>query len=229
MAKIEDIFKDAEEGKLTLEQFQQAAKTQNAKFVDLSEGKYVSVSKHNDELAAKDTAIETLNTTIKQRDTDMETIKQKLAEAGSDAEKLSTLSTQLSTLQTQYDTDTKNYQAQLSRQAREFAVKEYAATKKFTSAAAKRDYINTMINSEDVKLTKKGALTGLEEFDTDYGNDNADAFIKEQTAENQPPGNPATPPAGNPLPQVFVQSTPGDVFKADTDNGFGFGFIPKKE
>ena len=90
--KIKEVFAQAEDGTLTYEQFQKIVKEANAKFADLSEGEYVSKGKYDDELASLNAQIETLNGTIGTRDTDLEALKQQLAEAGTDAEKLSTLS-----------------------------------------------------------------------------------------------------------------------------------------
>ena len=196
--EMKEIFEGHET--LTLEQFNEIATSKGAKFVDLSAGGYVSEKKFNSELASKDKQIESLNETITQRDTDLEAVKTQLAEAGNDAEKLSEVSNQLSTLQSKYDEDTKAFQTQLSQQAREFAVKEYASTKQFTSSAAKRDYIEQMLKAEDVKFNKKGQLVGMEDFDTDYATDNADAFVIET------PPEPAAP--AEPKPS-FAASTPG--------------------
>ena len=48
---IKDIFENAENGTLTYEQFSDAVSKGGAKFVDLSEGNYVSKQKYEDELA----------------------------------------------------------------------------------------------------------------------------------------------------------------------------------
>lgn len=196
--EVKEIFEGNET--LTLEQFTEIATSKGAKFVDLSTGGYVSEKKFNSELASKDKQIESLNETIAQRDTDLEAVKTQLAEAGSDAEKLSEVSNQLTTLQSKYDEDTKAFQNQLSQQAREFAVKEYASTKQFTSSAAKRDYIEQMLKAEDVKFNKKGQLVGMEDFDTDYSTDNADAFVVETPPEPKAPEEPKP---------SFAASTPG--------------------
>ena len=57
MGSIKDVFKDSET--LTLEQFEAKAKELGFKFADLSDGKYVSKSKYDDDLKAKDTEIST--------------------------------------------------------------------------------------------------------------------------------------------------------------------------
>lgn len=179
---LKELLEEAinEDGTLTIEGIEAAAKANNVKFADLNEGKYVSKHKYDDDIKAKDTEINGLNETLKSRDTDLTDLQSKLAEAGTDAEKLSALSTNLSTLQTKYDEDTKALQEQLSNQAREFAIREYAGTKQFSSAAARRDYISTMKKSDLIKLDKNGELKGLTDFDEDYSKENQDAFISEE-------------------------------------------------
>ena len=64
---IKEVFDKAENGTLTYDQFTEL--TKDAKFADLATGDYVSKKKFDDELAAKDGQIQTLNGTIKDRDT----------------------------------------------------------------------------------------------------------------------------------------------------------------
>ena len=195
--KIEDVFNGSEA--LTFEQFK--AKLGDAKFVDLSEGGYVSKRKYEDDLAVKVKEIETLNVTISTRDTDLADLKKKLEEAGTDAEKLNTLTAQFTDLQGKYDAEVKNYKAQLSKQAYEFAAREYANKQNFTSEAARRDFIREL-NDAGLKMDKNGIL-GADDFKKSYAEKNADAFT---------PETPATPTAPEPQKQApqFVQSTPGN-------------------
>lgn len=194
--RIEDVFKDAENGVLTLEQFK--AKAGEAKFVDLSEGGYVSKRKYDDDLNAKAKEVETLNSTIGSRDKDLADLKVKLQEAGTDAEKLNTLNTQFTDLQKKYEDDVKEYKAQLSKQAYEFAAREYASKQKFTSEAARRDFIREL-NDAGLKMDKNGIM-GADDFRKTYAEKNADAFVVEAA--------PAAPANPKPAPQ-FVGSTPG--------------------
>ncbi len=222
--KIEDIFKDAPEGKLTLEQFNEAVAKGNAKFVDLAEGGYVSQMKHESEVQSKDEQIKTLQDTLTQRDTDIADIKKQLEDASkNDGEKLSEVSTQLSDLQKKYEEDTKSYETKLSNQAREFAIKEYAADKKFTSKAAKEFYIKSMTESEDVKFNKKGQLVGMEDFDSDYMTNNADSFVVDPAPEPQPEPQPDAPKPSFGAPTPGPNPTPAkpsltEMMKAKNDN-----------
>ena len=210
---IKEVFDKAENGTLTYAQFEEL--TKDAKFADLSTGEYVSKRKYDDELASKDNQINTLNGTIKDRDKDLEALKTQLADAGTDAEKLTILNSDLEKLQGKYDADVKAYKEQLKKQAYEFAVKEYANTKEFSSSAAKRDFTNQMIQAK-LKM-KDGAILGATDFVELYSKENADAFLKE---EPKPEDNP-TPTPGAPH---FVAPTPGSEPASGTGNSFANAF-----
>lgn len=177
--ELKKVFETAENGTLTYEQFEEAAKKSGAKFVDLSEGGYVSSHKYDDDIAAKNKEIETLNGTISTRDTDLETLKKQLEEAGADATKLQEATDSLAALQSKYDGDMKSYKEQLKKQAYEFAVKEFANTQKFTSAAAKREFERSMI-AKELKM-EKDKILGADDFVTAYKADNSDSFAAEET------------------------------------------------
>ena len=200
---IKDIFDKAENGTLTFAQFEELAKGEGAKFTDLSEGKYVSKSKYDDDIGAKDSSIEQLNATITQRDTDLADLQTKLNEAGTDATKLSELQSSFDSLQTKYAEDLKAYEQKLADQKYEFAVKEYANGKEFTSQAAKRDFVRSML-SEKLKM-KNDAIIGADDFATAYAGENADAFVtKAQETDATPPAQ-----ANNVAKPYFVGTTPG--------------------
>ena len=197
---IKDIFDKAENGTLTFAQFEEIAKNDGAKFTDLSEGKYVSKSKYDDDLGAKDTSISQLNDTIAQREKDLADLQTKLNDAGTDATKLSELQANFDSLQTKYAEDTKAYQQQLEDQKYDFAVKEYANGIEFTSQAAKRDFVRAM---REEKLKMKGEmLIGADDFKTSYGADNSDAFVVKQAEPSNPTPNQGSKPQ-------FVGTTPG--------------------
>ena len=118
---IKDLFINAENGMLTYEQFEEAAKEAGASFKDVKDGNYVSKSKYESDLRAKDNDIEqlngqleNLNSTIATRDADLENLKHQLEEAGNDATKLTELNTNLANLQAKYDQDVKDYQDKLN-------------------------------------------------------------------------------------------------------------------
>ena len=200
---LKELFDQAENGTLTYEQFM-AACDGKAKFVDLSEGNYVSKQKYEADLAGKSKEIDTLNETIATRGTDLEELQKKLAEAGADAEKLTSLSNDFTALQSKYDSDMKQYKEQLKKQSYEFAVREFANGKQFSSNAAKRDFIQSMI-AKDLKMDN-GKIIGADDFVKMYSDDNADAFVvdaddyqdEEDTAPVKPHFVGATPGAEQP-------------------------------
>lgn len=198
--EIKEIFDGAENGTLTYEQFQEAVKKAKANFTDLSEGKYVSKAKYEDDLNAKAEEIKTLNGTISTRDKDLKDLQTQLEQAGTDGEKLTELTNNLTALQGKYDTDTKAYKEQLQRQAYEFAVREFANTKEFTSKAAKKEFVNSMI-SEKLKM-KDNSILGAEDFAKAYAEEDPDAF---KIAKQEP----AQEPTPQPKPQ-FVGHAPGN-------------------
>ena len=229
-----EVFEKSEDGTLTLEQFEALAKDGGAKFADLSEGKYVSKSKYDadikakdKELEAKDTELETvngqitsLNETITTRDNDLAELQKKLEEAGQDASKLDELNTQMSDLQTKYESDIKGYQEKMQKQQYEFAVREFAATKQFTSNAAKRDFIQSMIK-RNLEM-EDGKILGREDFVNKYAEENADAFKVDEPVEPTPEPEPEPQPEPEPAPPTFVGATPGPE---PTEKEFDFGFV----
>lgn len=211
MEFLKTLFSNSENNSLTYEQLESACKNSSIKLVNLSDGAYVSKQKYDDEIKAKNTSIESLQTTIKTRDKDLEDVKEQLLKAGTDSSKLTDVTNQLATLQTKYDNDIKEYQNRLSKQSYEFAVKEFASTKKFTSNAAKRDFISSMIN-KNLNL-ENGKIIGADDFIKIYTENNADAFINEEKVEQ---------PVTKKSPH-FVEPT-SSVAKHD-DSGFKFNFI----
>jgi hypothetical protein len=221
MKDVKELFDQAEDGVLSYEQFMDLVKNNNVKLVDLNEGGYVSKNKFESELEAKAKEIETLNGTISTRDTDLEALKQQLEAAGADTSKLTELQTQLETLQGKYDADSKAYKKQLSEQAYQFAVKEFAGTKSFSSQAAKRDFIQSMI-AKQLKM-EGNSILGAEDFAKSYEEANADAFMTSYDDDFDDDYD------EDPKPQ-FVSSTPGadDAHTPDPTGGFlnAFHFTP---
>ena len=200
---IKEIFGKAEGETLTLAQFEAIAKEAGAKFTDLSEGNYVSKQKYDSDLATKDSAIAELNGNITQRDTDLANLRTQLESAGTDATKLTELQGKFDTLQGQYDADMKNYQQKLADQAYEFAVKEFANSKEFTSQAAKRDFVRSLLN-EKLKM-KDDSIIGADDFAKAYATDNADAFV----IKTESPEADTSAQASSATKPQFVGTTPG--------------------
>jgi hypothetical protein len=218
---IKEIFSKAEGGTLTFEQFEELAK--DAKFADLSLGEYVSKKKYEDELSGKDKQIETLNGTIKTREADLKALNEQLENAGEDKTALDDLNNKMKELQSKYDTDTKAYKAQLAQQSYEFAVKEFANTKEFSSDAAKRDFIRQF---EDAKLKMDGdTILGADDFLAKYREANENAFVVKSEPAPQPEPDeapkfvaPTDKPAGKKLSLTELMRMKNDNPDVDINN-----------
>ena len=159
MGFLKELFDNAENGALNYEQFEAACKNKNIKLADLSKGEYVSKSKYDNDIAT--------------RETDLKTAREQLATANGDAEKLKTVTADLEALQGKY-----------AAQAYEYAVKDYANNKNFSSKAAKRDFVSSMIAK---KLTvENGQIIGADDFAKTYASENGDAFVTEKEEPKKP-------------------------------------------
>lgn len=221
MKDVKELFEQAEGGVLSYEQFMELVQANNVKLVDLNEGQYVSKNKYESELNAKVKEIETLNGNVSARDTDLEALRKQLEEAGTDAGKLGEVTSQFEALKGKYDADTKAYKDQLRKQAYEFAVKEFASTKNFSSKAAKRDFINSMIDKQ-LKM-ENDTILGADDFVKMYTEANEDAFIQEYI--------PDEPDVDDYVPEdrpQFVGPTDEVAAPADPTGGFlnAFHFTP---
>ena len=173
---LKDVF--GEEA-LTFDDFVSKVTGKGIKLADLSTGNYVDKKKYEDAVSTKDTSINDLQKQLKERDTDLKNLQAQLSDGTKDNEtKVSELTGQLTKLQDDYKNAKKDYEDKLSAQAYNFAVREYAGGRKFTSEAAKRDFINEMLSA---KLSMKdNAIIGATDFEATYKANNADAFVVEQ-------------------------------------------------
>jgi len=210
---LKDLFDKADGGTLNYEQFVAAAKDGNAKFVDLSEGNYVDKQKYTDDLASRDTRITSLDEIVKTRDTDLAELRQQLETAGTDATKLTDLQNNFSALQQKYDKDVKAMEKQMKEQNYRHAVNDFANQQKFTSGAAKRDFVSTML-AKNLQM-ENDTILGATDFMTVYAQENADAFIVEnKEPEKQPESKPH-----------FVDTTsPNNNGSGDDGTPFNFNF-----
>lgn len=207
---LKELFDTAENGTLTYDQLIAAA-GDKAKFVDLSEGNYVDKQKYTDELAARDTRITALNETLNARDTDLASLKTQLDAAGVDATKLSEATANLAALQAKYEKDTKALAKQMKDQAYKHAVNDFANTLKFSSQAAKRDFVSSML-AKNLQLDND-VLIGATDFVTAYTQDNADAFVSEESSSSNFESKPH-----------FVDSTSSSGGSGEEVSPFQFNF-----
>lgn len=200
---LKELFKD---GALDWDAFTKAINDKGYKIADLSKGEYVSKGKFDDEIKNKDAQIKGLNDQLSTRDTDLKNLQKQLKDVSDNGAELKTVTDQLKKLQIDYGESEKKYKEQLAQQAYEFAVKEFANEQKFTSSAAKRDFVRSLIG-EKLKM-EDGKILGANDYLDKYKTDNADAITEPKKEE----------PAGKEPPQ-FVQAT-GKQSKPDTPNPF---------
>ena len=196
----------------------QPDKTKHVRFADLSEGGYVSVDKYNSQVNGLNQQVKDLQGQLTQRDTDISDLQGKLTAAQADATKLADVQTQLTGLQAKYTKDQQDWAAKTAKQRKEFMVREKANDLKFTSAAAKRDFLG-QANGKDFQLDGD-TLMGYEDFLAKYKAENPGAL-----AEEAPP---APAPANDPpKPNIVLPSSPSgpvrgkslsDMMKAKNEN-----------
>ena len=186
--KLEDIFSPDLYSQINaaVEAFnaKEENKSKQVKLVDLSDGGYVSVDKFNDKTSALSQQITDLNGQIAKRDTDLAELNKKLTDAQNDATKYSEMQTALSDLQTKYANDKTAWEAKMTQQAYEHNNRERAGMVKFTSPAAKRDFIRSAIEK---KFQQDGdKLLGYDDFVKTYKTDNPGA-IQDKPDPNDDP------------------------------------------
>lgn len=183
---LKKLFDD---GQLTFEQFMEKTREAKMNLVNLADGGYVSEAKYNDKVNGLNQRVSQLNEQITQRDADMATLRTSLEAAQADASKLPGVQQSLSDLQVKYASDKTQYEADMAKQRYEFAVREKANGLKFSSAAARKAFVQEVI-SKDFKMDGE-TLLGYEDFVTKYKADDPGAFVQET-----PPAEPskATPP-----------------------------------
>ena len=207
---LKTLFGDGEA--LTYDQL--SAKVKEAKFnvANIADGSYVSKAKFDDKVGTLNQQVTDLRGQLTQRDTDMSDLQTKLTAAQADAGKLADVQSQLSAMKTKYDTDKADWDQKTARQAKEFMVRERASDIKFTSAAAKRDFVQ-QANGKDFKIDGD-VLLGYDDFVTKYKADNPGAIAEDKPDDAQ------NPPAGNPAIVL-----PADKSKGTPDkSAFGFHF-----
>lgn len=178
----------------------QADKTKHVRFADLSEGGYVSVDKFNAQVNGLNQQVKDLQGQLASRDTDITGLQEKLTAATADASKLVEVQQQLTGLQAKYTRDQKDWETKTTKQRKEFMVRERANGLKFSSEAAKRDFLG-QANVKDFQLDGE-TLIGYNEFFDKYKAENPTAFVEEKPADP-----PADPPA--PKPNIVLPGNSG--------------------
>ena len=168
--------------------------------VNLADGGYVSKSKYDDTVNGLKGQVTELQGQITSRDGDLTSLREQLTAAQADAGKLGAVQQSLADLQTKYNTDKTDYENKLTRQAYEYMVRERANSLQFSSASAKKAFLQEAIG-KDFKVDGE-SLLGYEDFVTKYKADDPGAFAAEKEPEGAPKGKPTVvlPSGGKPAP-----------------------------
>lgn len=150
---------------------------------DIENAKSAAAKKFDSERETMQGQIEDLKTQVTQRDADLSDIQKQLTAANENADKLAEAQKSLSSLQKKYETETKAWEAKNAQQAYEFAVREKANTLKFSSEAAKREFIRDAI-AKDFKMEQNNLL-GFDDYVNIYKESDPGAFAVEK--EPEPP------------------------------------------
>ncbi|MCC8043911.1 MAG: phage scaffolding protein [Clostridiales bacterium] len=152
------------------------------------------------------------------RDADIKDLQGKLTAAQTDAGKLTEATQQLNSLQAKYDTERQEWTQKQAQQAYEFAVKQKANELKFSSTAARKDFVREAINAQ---LKMDGdTLLGYNDFVDKYKAGDPGAFVAEPVKPDDGNGAGESSGAGAPPTIVLPKNNPKP---ADTGT-FGFHF-----
>lgn len=110
-----------------------------------------------------------------QRDADLTALKKQLEESGADANKLSTLQENLTKLQGTYDKDKATWQKQLADQQYKFAVERKADTLKFSSKAARKVFVDSLV--ENPLQVKNDEIIGFDDYVKAYSKEDEGSII----------------------------------------------------
>ena len=163
----------------------EADKSKHVKFVDLSSGDFVSRQKFNDKVTELTNQVNNLTEKITTRDNDLKDLQGKLEAAQTDAGKLADIQKEIQDLRDTYAAKKKEWEEQRAAQAYEFAIKTKAEGLKFSSQAAKKDFIRSAIEKE-MKMDGDTVL-GFDDYLKSYQAADPGAFAKEDDGGgNQP-------------------------------------------
>ena len=153
-------------------------KTKHVRFADLSEGGYVSRNKYDDKVGSLTQQVADLQGQITQRDADLAGLNQQLTAVQADAGQLAEAQKQLTALQAKYDKDSKAWETKNAQQAYEYAVRAKASELKFSSEAARKEFLREAI-AQGFKQDGE-TLMGYTDFVDKYRQNDPGAFAKEE-------------------------------------------------
>ena len=208
MAKLEFLKDIFDAGPLDFAAFVKAVGDKGLNLADLSQGEYVSRSKYDTDVGKYKGQAEDPTAQITKRDSDLKDLNTALTAAQADASKYAEAQSQLTTLQTTYADEKAAYEQRLKDQDYSFRVKTAAGDLKFSSKAAKNEFIRQAVEK---KFKVDGeTLVGYQEFLKQYQTDDPGAFAAPEEPKAPEPKTPdivlpgGTPkPAGNTFLDAF--------------------------
>ncbi len=219
MEFLKALFENGEA--LTYDQLAEKVRAGKLNVVNISDGSYVSKAKFDDKVGTLSQQVTDLQGQITQRDTDLKDLQGKLTSAQADAGKLGDVQTAFTDLQTKYTTDKQEWEQKHQQQAYEFMVRERTNGLKFSSPAAKRDFIRE-VNEKGLKVDGD-TLLGYEDFVTKYKADNPGALVDSTPAPgNDPSAQPGNSPSAPEKQPTIV--LPNTQQPAPEKSAFGFHF-----
>lgn len=198
MAKMEFLKELFDDGPLSFEAFTKAVSEKGLNLADLSQGEYVSRSKYDTDVGKYKGQAEDLTAQIAKRDSDLKDLNTALTAAQADASKYAEAQSQLTSLQTTYADEKAAYEQRLKDQDYAFRVKTAAGDLKFSSKAAKNEFIR---QATEKKFAIDGdKLVGYQEFLKQYQTDDPGAFAAPEEAKPEPKVPEIVLPGDSPKP-----------------------------
>lgn len=196
----------------------QPDKTKHVRLVDLSEGGYVNKDKFDAKVNGLSQQVSDLQGQISQRDTDIANLQTQLSSNADAAGQLTSAQEALTNLQTKYNDEKVLWEQKNAQQAYDFAIRERANALKFSSNAAKKEFIREAIAA---KFTQDGeTLVGYNDFVESYKKNDPTAFAAEES--------PKEPQGGEPPVIVLPAGKGGDPAEKSIF-GFNFGGVRPRD
>lgn len=151
-------------------------------------------SKNDTQVSDLKQQVDDLKGQISQRDTDLASLGEKLTAAQTDAGQLTEAKNAFDALKTQYEAEKAEWASKLKAQTVASAIKDKASELKFSSSAAKRDFIG-YVKSHNLSVDENGII-GYSDVLARYKAENPDAIIEPQPE----------PALGQPAPKIVIPS-----------------------
>ena len=196
------------EAKINAANATQSDKTKHIRYVDLSEGQYVGKEYHNAQIAElknqQNQLQDSWQAELATRDGNLKELQAQLDKAQTDAGQLAEAQKKLADMQTKYDAEDKLWKEKFAAQELQHRLSEKANELKFSSPAAKRDYMRQALDMK-FKVNEKGVIFGYDDFLNEYKTENPGAIV-DPTPDPEP--QPNNDKGGTPTPNITLPGNP---------------------